>query len=112
VPHIVEANFSPRYADRPWRSLQAAQPFRGIQILCHADVPVMKQRYNQRIVDGTRHPAHFDARESDVVWNTLSEPAGWLDVSGERLFLDTTQLNDSIVADIINQVKALLLRVE
>lgn len=112
LPHVVEANFSPRYADQPWRSLQATYPFRAVQILCHADVKVIKQRYLQRIEDGLRHPAHFDARESDVVWNKLREPAGWLDLSGERLFLDTTQLNDSITEAIITEVKALMSPVE
>lgn len=112
VSHIVEANFVPQYADSPWQTLHSTYLFKVIQILCHADVDTLQRRYHQRIVDGTRHRAHFDARGLDVMWEAMREPAGWLALDGERLFLDTTQLDASTYIPIVTHVKTLVQHVE
>ena len=92
---IVEANFNPHYANIPWQKLQSLYQFRCIQLLCSAEAEIVVRRYEQRIADGSRHPGHFDARGSSELRHLLTrQPAEWIELSGERLAVDTTSFGD------------------
>lgn len=106
---IIEANFASQYANMSWQKLQAKYNFRCIQLLCSADIELVLQRYSQRIVDGTRHAGHFDARESTELRDAWTDhPAEWIDIKGERIAVETTHFGDAEYAKLLDQILHLL----
>ena len=105
---LIEGNFAPEYANIPWQRLQNTYQFKCVQLLCSAEVEVVMQRYNQRIADGTRHPGHFDASAAAEMRDLLTNhPAEWIDLSGERISVETTHFDDAEFEILAQQIHLL-----
>jgi predicted kinase len=91
--HIVESNFDPMYANSQWQKLKQQFDLQLIQVRCEGDPDVVLERYRERIRQGKRHPGHRDGGDDPAFYALLQRgPIDWIDVDGERISVNTTQL--------------------
>lgn len=104
---IIETNFPAESAEL-FVELADRHHVRYVQVLCHADGDVVMQRFTSR---SDRHPGHVD----DVVAETqrdllLSGKQAALDVGGELVEVDTTNIDDASVDSVVHQIIDILRR--
>jgi predicted kinase len=113
VSHVVEANFTPEYADTRWQRLANTYPFRLIQLRCEADGDTLLQRYRDRITTGERHPGHVDgSNEPALISLFFAGPPGWINCPSKRLRVDTNRLSpttgQSLYETVLRQLNQLM----
>lgn len=93
---VVECNFKPEYDNPRFQEWQRRYDVTIVQLLCHADGPVLVQRFEAR-AQADRHPGHVDHTHLDefreYILNTKNEA---LDVQGPVIVVDT---NDFAAVD-------------
>lgn len=106
---LTESNFRRAHSSADFRQLVTDTGARIIQVQCVADGQVLLDRFTTRSASVERHPGHCDETNLDEFRNDLLagryEP---LDVPGDVLTLDTTDLNAVSVDDLAAQLSALL----
>lgn len=111
VSFLVEANFTPEYADPRWQRLAAQYGFNLIQVRCEADGKTLLHRYRARITSGERHLGHVDGSDDAVLQALLdSGPPGWLAVPGEQISIDTTMLTTTTFQPVTERLQQLLVK--
>ena len=104
---IIETNFPPESA-KLFADLASRYPVRYVQVLCHADGDVVMKRFASR---SDRHPGHVDdvvaETHRDLLLTGRQEP---LDVGGELIEVDTTDIDDALVASAVVRIIDILHR--
>ena len=111
---IIESNFDPVLDLPHLREMRERWPFLPVQVRCMADGPVLFERFRQRVLSGARHPGHLDHLNIEVYEPIVREGAGarndFLDIGGERIDIDTNDLDALDYPLILGQVRAALAR--
>jgi predicted kinase len=102
---IIENAFFTSFAQKDIAELAGTYNARVIEIYCHVDTALAKQRFIDREASGERHPGHRD----DLHAAYLEDPAFWaryqpLDV-GKRLTFDTTKKSAAAYAALLNDLR-------
>lgn len=109
VPHIVESNFNPKFANAHWQRLAQRFDLHLIQVRCEGDPDIQLERYRQRIRQGQRHPGHRDGSDDDTFHTLVYQgPLAWIDVESERLSVDTTQLSTADYGIVAAQLSGMM----
>ena len=90
---IIESNFHKELALPMFVKLQERRGYRPLQILCRAEPAILLARRQARTTSGNRHLGHHDERvheHFDTI--ELTTRYGFLDIGGERMVWDTTDL--------------------
>ncbi len=104
MPFMLEGNFRPGAHDGAFRSL-TQMGVQWIQVFCTADREVLVHRFAERAGSTSRHPGHVDLQSvSEIEAELLSTPMQPIAIDGELLHLDTTQLDDARVAQLIERI--------
>ena len=91
---VTEANFYPEIMSEHFRGMQAKYVFLPLQILCHAETNILKQRFRARWDSGLRHPGHVDNEISELdLDRTIQRNDEALDIGGEVVEVDTSDLS-------------------
>ena len=93
VSFIVESNFDPVYADEQWQRLTQIYSFQAVQIRCETEPELLLESYKARINRGERHPGHVDDSQNQRFLASIQQPMGWIDLPGERIPFDTTEIH-------------------
>jgi len=113
---IIESNFDPQFDLQRLRDLAARHPFLPLQIRCMAEGAVLFERFKQRVISGERHPGHRDELNIAVYEPIVREGAGprndFLDLGGERIDIETTDLAALDYQHILALVQAAIARLE
>ena len=108
TPHIVEANFVPKFANPQWQVLKQRFEMQVIQVRCEGDPATLVERYRARIQQGQRHPGHRDGGDDPAFHALLHRgPMAWVEVESERISVDTTKLAVEGYGAVAAQVRAL-----
>lgn len=104
----VESNFSPRLDDGTFRRLQQRCGFRTVQVQCMTEGEELCRRFQRRSESGERHPGHVDHLNYEEMRPVLEtgryDP---LDLEGDVLWVDTTDLTSVDPEAIAAQIRAL-----
>ena len=80
-----------------------------LQIICNAPDDVLFERFRQRAVSGARHAGHVDLQCLDEYKQSLqANPMQILEIGGEIIEVDTTDLSAVRYEKILEQVQAIL----
>lgn len=109
VAFVVEGNFDPIYATMRWQQVCARYSLRILQIRCETKPETLLARFQARITRGERHPVHRD-QDSALQRLVHQGPLGWIEVEGERLAVDTTNLPSEQYLTIAATVRTFLSR--
>lgn len=90
---IVESNFKPDIDSQRFRRLAEQHHATGLQILCRATGAVLFERWNQRIENAERHEGHVEAISLTQIEQDLSLPYQPLDLPGELIEVDTSDVD-------------------
>lgn len=85
---VLEANFYRGFSDGPLAELATLAT--GVVVLCRADAPVRRRRYEER---RDRHPVHTDAVILEHEWRD-DDGVHAIDTGVPRLVVDTTRGHD------------------
>ena len=108
VSHIVESNFSPVHATPRWQQLCERYGVRMIQLRCEADPALVIERFHARVAQGARHPIHRYTADTAGYLKLLEQgPLDWIDVPGDRITVDTGQLEPAAYQSIAVQLQKL-----
>lgn len=89
--HIIEANFIPDFHNARFLELKQKYAFETLEIHCHADQAVLRERFHTRSESGRRHPGHVDHLNYAEFDNlNLNERHRALNIGGTVLEIDTT----------------------
>ncbi|MDO8261485.1 MAG: AAA family ATPase [Candidatus Magasanikbacteria bacterium] len=91
---IIESNFIPHFENDFFQRLQRENDIFYIQILCVADMEIILDRFQKRVVSGERHPGHADhlSENIDKLKERIeSKSHTFLEINGEKIEID---LND------------------
>ncbi|MBU1046453.1 AAA family ATPase [Patescibacteria group bacterium] len=104
---IVEANFLPKYANNKLNNLIKKYNAHAIQLNCWAQEGVLIKRFKERNKLGYRHPGHCE----DFIFNDIKDSLNRgrvesLDIEGEVLNIETTDLNKINYTDLINHISS------
>jgi predicted kinase len=109
VSHIVESNFTSVRATGRWQQLCERYSIRIIQLRCEADPALVIERFHTRVAKGERHPIHRYSTDTTDYRKILEQgPPDWIDVPGERITVDTGQLEPAAYQTIVVQLQHLL----
>ncbi len=113
---IIESNFDPQFDLQRLRDLGARHPFLPLQIRCMAEGAVLFERFKQRAISGKRHPGHRDELNIAIYEPIVREGAGarndFLDLGGERIDVETTDLAALDYQHVLALVRAAIARLE
>jgi predicted kinase len=86
----VESNFVVRLSSPEFQALANRFGCRFIQVVCTASGPILRERFERRVVSGERHPGHADAETLDE-WRAALVDNRWeaLDLPGPVFSVDT-----------------------
>ncbi len=103
---ILESNFDAN-GSGPWiRELETKFRPQTIQVFLNAEPEVIIDRCEQRA--DQRHPAHFDVIASQELRKRLQQPYAPLEVNGDTLEFDTTEIERFDFDAAIDEVGALI----
>ena len=107
VPHIVEANFDPKFSDSHWQDLMSRYTFNPIQIRCESDPQTIIRRYHQRIADGSRHMIHVNTIPDAHYAESIKTHMGWINIEGPRYSFDSSkniEQNEKVIFEIVQGI--------
>lgn len=111
---IIESNFDPVRDVPRLHALAARAPFLPLQIRCMAEGRVLFQRFLQRANSGARHPGHLDQLNIAVYEPIVQAGAGarndFLDIGGERMDVDTNDLDALDYEQVLTSIHAAIAR--
>lgn len=110
VSLIIDANYSPEPGRRELLALIARYQYRCLEILVHAPAAVLATRYQRRIQTGARHPGHHDAEQLMEQVQRMQTPYAPLEVGEPVFHVDTSQPTRTYYPDLVNDVRAELMR--
>lgn len=103
---IIESNFKPEFETKEISKRVIKYNYFPLQIMCQCDGKILFERFKQRSESGQRHPGHCDTSNYDEFKDLLLkgkfEP---LDIGGEVVIFDSTDLNNLDYESIFNKVK-------
>jgi predicted kinase len=106
---ILENTFRPDLASSRLSTLARQTNAGTIQIICRADIDVLCQRFKQRTESGLRHPGHVDVQSMGELRASLGQERPLrLDIGGEVIEIDTTDLSALHYESILAQVQAIM----
>lgn len=109
VSCLAESNFRRTHSSGDFRRLVTTTGARFIQVQCVADGAVLLDRFTARSVSVERHPGHSDDTNlSEFRSDLLAGRYEPLDVPGDLLTVDTTDLDAVSVVDLAAQLSVLL----
>lgn len=89
VSCIAESTFRPGDA-LLFEKLRQTYTARLIQVFCHAPVDELRERFHQRVANGTRHPGHRDEGNDDELIHLItSGELAPLEIDGPLIRIDT-----------------------
>jgi predicted kinase len=98
---IIEGAFHVEFAREELRNIIANTNARCIELYCHVDEDVRVDRFEKRVLDGTRHLAHLD---SSITPHAGLEKYAPLSI-GRLIDVDTTELSVERYEAIISEVR-------
>lgn len=107
VPHIVEANFDPKFSSHLWQDFMRRYTIRPVQIRCEADPQTIIHRYHQRIADGSRHMIHVNTIPDAHYAESIKTHMGWIEIEGVRLSFDTTKAGNQAQTELFQNLHLL-----
>lgn len=106
---ILDNAFDPDLASAKLRALVRENGANSLQIICNARSTVLFDRFKRRAESGIRHEGHVDAQCLDELKASLQqERRQRLDIGGQVLRVDTTDLATIHYEAILNEVVAAL----
>lgn len=100
-PVIFESAFWTEHAVKDMRLLLEEVHVPALEVYCTVDEETRQRRFNQRLVNGERHPGHADSPTTSASDVEKYLP---LDVS-RRVDIDTGELDDSAYTDLLNVIR-------
>jgi predicted kinase len=111
---IIESVFHPEISTQDLISLQDRCPFLALQIHCKAEIPIIVERWKQRLESGERHACHMDnVRIPDLI-NRLEQEQSQLElqptplIHGHLIELDTTNLETIDYEQLFSRIRNIL----
>ncbi len=105
APLVVEANFKPEYDSPRFLALRERYPFALYQIVLRAAPEALQARFAARHAAGARHPGHGDADfGAEFAAQLEGGLYGPLELPGETLALDTTEMQTVDFAAVVETV--------
>lgn len=102
----IESNFHAGYDYSALHEILAQHPSRVVQVVCTVSAAEFHKRWRQRAELGLRHPGHLDQQLGDEFAGQSPDPQGYiLPVTGLQLVVDTTQLVESDIDRLVNQIE-------
>jgi predicted kinase len=109
VSCLTVSNFRRTHSNGDFRRLVTTTGARFIQVQCVADGAVLLDRFTARSASVERHPGHCDGTNlSEFRSDLIAGRYESLDVPGDLLTVDTTDLDAVSVVDLASQLSALL----
>jgi predicted kinase len=90
---MIEANFDPRVSSAALLDIYRRFPFHAVQIVCRAEVEVLKRRFLERDATGVRHPGHVDTQAFAELLESIQRSYGPLDLPGTAFEVETNDLD-------------------
>lgn len=104
---IVESNFDSKYAKVDFETISQKIPVKFFQIVCYADGSVIFQRFTTR----PRHPGHCDnTNAADFKERLLKGGKFPIDISGEKVKIDTTDFSKVDLHPLILKLQEYLIK--
>ena len=108
---VIESNFKPAKHSAPLRRMLDDNGAQAMQVVCSCSVEVLRDRFRLRAERSDRHPGHCDAQLAQELPEVLARGGyGFLDIPGERLELDTTDLDSVDYPALLREARAFALR--
>ncbi len=108
--YVVETVFPQETSEPHLRHLLTTHGYRVVQVYCHADERMLRQRYVERASSADRHPGHQDLQRVEGQPIPDESPYRPLDLPGPVLELDTTDLASIDSQTLLVNVRNLLRR--
>ncbi len=106
---IIEANFKAEFATAEFKAFQDKYHYKAIQIMCQCQGDVLFKRFQDRAESGLRHPGHCDTTNYEELKPILLKgKADPLEIDGEILTFDTTDLNTLNYDGLLQKLATLL----
>lgn len=107
---ITETAFSPGFDTPRFLQLKKQYGYHPFQIYCHCEAAVLTDRVNRRRTSGERHPVHWDGHASAEMIQQIeaSGKYGVLEIGGELMIVDTTDLAAIDFERLVTKIKAVL----
>jgi predicted kinase len=108
-PIIIEGNFKPEFESHEISSRLKKFNYLPFQIMCQTDGRVLFDRFKRRSESGDRHPGHCDTGNYDELKPDLIKGKYLpLDIGGQVITFDTTDLKNIDYQPVFNQISKLL----
>lgn len=106
--YIVETAFVNSIGEPALTRLLERHGHRVVQMFCHANEPVLRQRYVERAKTSGRHPGHKDLQ--NVENQPIPERSSFrpMNLPGDLLDIDTSNLNDVDYQEILDRLTRLI----
>lgn len=105
-PIMLESNFKTNIDTEVFRAWEQKYDCRYFQVFCHAPTEVLRERFEERVRSGRRHPGHVDQENLGLFDSKeFSEVFAPLPIDGELVKYDSTR-------EPAEQIKAIVKRLE
>lgn len=106
---IMDNAFGPKASAPRFRDFLDQANAGCIQIVCDAESDILWQRFQERAARGGRHPGHGDRDVlEELRWHLAEERPAVMDIGGELVELDTSDIDALNHADILAEVRAIM----
>jgi predicted kinase len=106
---ILDNAFHPALASPELRALASQYRANTLQIICETTSDVLFERFKGRAESGERHAGHVDVQSLDELRASLAQERPLrLDIGGEVLHVDTTDLANLRYEPILDRVVAIM----
>jgi predicted kinase len=103
---VVENYFKSDFDTQKFRQLRARYDFQALQIRCTTDGETLFERFKRRSETGERHRGHTDHQNyAEFEQQLMAGTCDMLDIGGETLDVDTTDLASLDYAALLTAVK-------
>lgn len=106
---ILDNAFHPDLASTKLQNLLNQSTADAIQIICDSKNDVLFERFRQRAESGVRHEGHIDVQSLDEFGQNLKQERSLiLEIDGEVIQLDTTDIAALNYEPVLEQVKTIM----
>jgi predicted kinase len=106
---VVEADFKPDEHTEKFKALKEKYRFEPVQVLCTADIEVLRERFKERANSPDRHPGHRDKENYGEFIKSLEENEyETLPIGGQRFEVDTTDFDKIDYDKLFKQLKTVV----